>query len=87
MTFTQQHDRLFHVLLEEAVGNHAPPDLAERVVERLSAGPRRRRRWMVPVTAAAAIILAGGLWVAQGLWGYPSPAVSGDYRIETGSLA
>lgn len=32
------------------------------------------------------MILAEGLWIAPGLWCYPSPAVSGNYRIESGSL-
>ena len=74
-------DRLVHVLLEETVGGQAPPDVSDRVLAR--AFPRRRRRWALPVAAAATVAVVVGAWAL--LAGrYPAPTATGGYTVVGG---
>ncbi len=87
MTMSVQQERLIHILLQEVVSGQTPPDLTERLAQRLFPARRRPIRWMMPLAAVAAgLLLVAGLWGALQLRSYPSPAASGDYRIESGRL-
>jgi hypothetical protein len=84
MPVSQPNDRLIHILLLEELGGQAPPDLADRVLQRTLNAPRRRLRLWVPAAAAAAVILAIGGLAIFGPWSYPSPTANGNYSVVEG---
>jgi len=77
-------DRLIHVLLEESLGDEAPPDLTARILAR--AARERRMRVLVPALAAAAVLLVAAVvgWLLLASR-YPSPDVSGPCRLLAGA--
>ena len=83
METSERVDRLIHVLLREQLGGQAPPDLTDRVLQAPGLA-WNRLRWRMPALAAAAVLLVGGLiWIVAAGW-YPSPQVSGDWRLVEG---
>jgi hypothetical protein len=50
-------DRILEIALEEVVGGRPPPDLEEWILARARRSSRRPLRWLIPATAAAALLV------------------------------
>jgi len=91
---------LVHVFLEEELGGNEPPDLSRSILSRAFGGPDTaagtlrgvgvrpgrgvRLRRLAPAAAAAAALIAVGVWLLTASGGYPAPSISGDYQLTSG---
>ncbi|MBM4034478.1 MAG: FecR domain-containing protein [Planctomycetes bacterium] len=80
MTTDDDLDRLVDLLLSEELGGERPPDLADKVLAR-AFGRRRGALWIA--AAAAAVLVAIGLWALLAP-SYPEPLASGSYLVVGG---
>lgn len=87
MPMTREQGRLVHVLLREQLGNEAPPDLTARILQRTVAARPPLRRGRLLAVAAGLVLAVGAALATRALLNgpnYPSPAVTGDWRLLKG---